>query len=74
MSLSHLMFNPDPTTSGRRIRRCVSRQSDSHGTHRKASRQIPTPGELTVFENDRVIFRLPANQDETPRLLDKNPD
>jgi hypothetical protein len=31
-------------------------------------RQLPTPGELTVFENDRVIFRLPANQDETPRL------
>ena len=52
----------------------VSRQSDSHDTHRKASKELPTPGELTVFENDRVIFQLPASQDETPRLLDKNPD
>jgi hypothetical protein len=52
----------------------VSRQSDSHGPHGKAARQLPTPGELTVFENDRVIFRLPANQDETPRVPPKTFD
>ena len=52
----------------------VSRQSDSHGPHAKAARQLPTPGELTVFENDRVIFRLPANQDETPRVAPKTFD
>jgi hypothetical protein len=50
-----------------------SRQTDFRDTHRMASKPH-APGELTVFENDRVIFRLPADQDETPKVMQKRSD
>ena len=51
----------------------ASLQTDSQHKHRRAAKP-PAPGGLTVFEKDKVIFQLPADQDETPRIVHKRSD
>ena len=51
-----------------------SHQTGSRHPHQKAPAQPHTLGELTVYQNDEVIFRLPPDQGGILPLVPKRPD
>lgn len=51
-----------------------SHQTGSRHPHLKAPAQPHTLGELTVYQNDEVIFRLPPDQGGILPLVPKRPD
>ena len=60
--------NPSVQQSG------PSHQTGSRHPHLKAPAQPHTLGELTVYQNDEVIFRLPPDQGGILPLVPKRPD
>ena len=52
----------------------ASQPTETQEKHRKSPTQVHPAGGLTVYENDRVIFRLPPSQGGMPRLVHKRPD
>ena len=52
----------------------ASQPTETQEKQQKAPTELHSPGGLTVYENNRVIFRLPPSQGGRPRLVHKRPD
>jgi hypothetical protein len=52
----------------------ASQSTEPQDMHQKAPAQRHSPGGLTVYENDRVIFQLPPGESRIPKRVRKRPD